>query len=82
MVCRFVGLRVCVFERKYKNVNADLFKHTQNIMQKHVKNHEQSIPNWPKILQKSIKSDPWVVLGRFRCHFAPRSAPGRLGSFN
>ena len=32
------------------------------------------------VVKKSIKIDPWVVLGRFRRHFAPRSAPGRSPS--
>ena len=35
-------------------------------------------PDWSKIFPKSIQFDPWVVLGRFRRHFAPTSALGAV----
>ena len=70
--------------RKLHNINADLFKHTPTFIQKHVTNHEKILKKQsqidPKSFQKSIEFNPWVVLGRFRRHFALRSAPGRARS--
>ena len=76
-----MGLRVCVFEKMITSINADLFKHAPKFIQTHVNNHEKVMKNQSRICQKSIRFNPWVVLERFRCQFAPRSALGGFSSF-